>query len=871
MKILKPETTEILTRVFSNAANQYCLSIGLIQSFALHPSAAQPAPGTSLIWPTAVEALGEQAILDEGLPKTNGEFLVYGAAYPPVGYTAQPISVNVTLGSLQKKLAVFGDRSFNALGLRSAPEAFQRMPITPAQAFGGPSDARNPAGKGADLSPSARTGLPQRSMPNVEAPNRLMVSPTDKSDPAGFWALTAAAPQRTELLGRFDNNWIKHRWPHLPTDTQDAYYQTAPSDQRLTGFFRGDERVSIQNMHGQFSSLEASLPGLRARVFVAQRVKIDETVFKELSAPLETVWLLPDQLTGLVLYRAVVALSEIDAADIQHLYAELEPMAEVPQSLEQHYQKFLILSGAELAPDEALEPAPSVEDEPAAPAKAPEAPAKTIQAENPPPPTPDPELERELRELKAMGQDADNEMSKLKQSGFDFDALEKKMALPETGMSAAETKKLIDESSTQLLNFFKNSGKSDTELIALLKSNPETAAGGDLLANTPGGIQGLIDEVKKSAEKLFMLEDAQLKAEQEQPPTPTEQAAAADDAEGQDGNAGAGLLHDRQWVIDQHARGESFVDQDLSHLDLSGLDLCDADFTGAQLAEVSFAQARLERTRFDNGLLSTAIFTGANLSAASLKGVSAGNSDFKQCNLSRANLRDGDFSEGNFEQANFDYSDLKSAIFSGASMNGLSAKGAVAENASFEACSLIDANFTDARLKAVSFNDSVMTGANLTDALCQRTDFSGANLSKAKLSGAGLQDSEANAKTSFAQAVMFRANLTGANWAGPCLDEVNFDEAVMNKADLTGASMQRARLIRVLAREACFDKVNLEGADLTGINLLEGALRGAKLRGCKLQMANLYGVDFLDAKTEGCDFTGSDLERTILSVRKQLA
>jgi uncharacterized protein YjbI with pentapeptide repeats len=74
-----------------------------------------------------------------------------------------------------------------------------------------------------------------------------------------------------------------------------------------------------------------------------------------------------------------------------------------------------------------------------------------------------------------------------------------------------------------------------------------------------------------------------------------------------------------------------------------------------------------------------------------------------------------------------------------------------------------------------------------------------------------------------------------------------------------------------LAREACFDKVDLEGADLTGINLLEGALRGAKLRGCRLQMANLYGVDFLDAKTEGCDFTGSDIERTILNVRQQLA
>jgi uncharacterized protein YjbI with pentapeptide repeats len=787
----------------------------------------------------------------------------------------QPISANVTLGSLQKKLAVFGDRKFNALGLGSTPEPFQRMPIIPENAFGGPSYAQNPSGKGAEESLSERTGQLQRGMPNVELPNRLMVSPSDQPEPAGFWALTAASPQRAKLLGRFDDNWLKHRWPHIPIDTDAAYFQTAPRDQQLDGFFRGDEPLAIQNMHPQFPLVQTNLPGMRARIFVSQRSKSNEQIFKELLTQLETVWLLPDHLIGLVLYRTVVTITEFDAADILHVYGELEPLSDTPATFEQHYQKFLILTGAALDHKTESTPEPTTIDI-STKKKSNDNAADTIapkpEIASQPTPTTDPELERGVKELKAHTQDAKDRLNKLRESGFDFDAMEKKMQPPKTNLSPTEAKKLFEDSTSRMRSLFKNSGRTESELIELLKARPESAGLAAYLERTPGGLFGMMDKVEKSAQKVFAMEEEQLKAAQEKPPAPPEPTIEASDPVIQEySEIDHGPLHDRQWVIDRHARGESFVEQDLSHLDLSGLDLCDADFTGAQLAEVNFTQARLERARFDDALLSAAKFTGANLSAASLKGVSAGKSDFNKCNLSRADLRKGDFSESNFEQANLDYSDLKSAIFSGSNMNGLSALGSVAEKASFDDCALTGANFTDARLKGVSFYGSVMSEANLTDALCQRADFSGADLSKGKLSGAGLQDSEATSKTSFAQAVFLRADLSGASWAAPCLNDANFNEAVMNKADLTGASMHRAKLIRVLARETCFDKVDFEGADLTGINLFEGALRGAKLNGCKLQMANLYGVDFLNAQTDGCDMTGSDIERTILSVRKRLA
>ena len=126
MKIIKPDAAEVFTRVFSNSQQQYCLSIGLIQSFALHSSATLPEPGASLVYAVAAQALGKDALLDEGLPKTRGEFLLDGAAYPPAGHTGQPLSVLVNVGGLQKQLAVFGDRTLSSLGIRSRPAAFSR-------------------------------------------------------------------------------------------------------------------------------------------------------------------------------------------------------------------------------------------------------------------------------------------------------------------------------------------------------------------------------------------------------------------------------------------------------------------------------------------------------------------------------------------------------------------------------------------------------------------------------------------------------------------------------------------------------------------------------------------------------------------------
>jgi uncharacterized protein YjbI with pentapeptide repeats len=714
MKIVKPDAAEVLVRVFSNSQHQYCLSIGLIQSFALHSSATLPAPHTSLVYAVAAEALGKNAMLDEGLPKARGEFLLYGAAYPPMGHSGQPLSVKVSVGGLQKQLAVFGDRTISTLGLRSAPATFSRMPLTPANAYGGKNYPLNPQGKGADKVAAPQTTGLQQPMPNVELPDQLMLSATEQPAPAGYWAFTPDSPTRAKLLGRFNDQWLINRWPHLPVDTQADYFQTAPADQRLSQYFRGDEAISLHNLHPQLPFIETALPRMRGRIFVQQQQTAQEIIFKELTTHIETVWLLPDQLTGLVLYRAVVAIEDSTAADIKQIYAALEPLGEPPKSLTD-YQQALAL---QTQPD----------------------------------------------------------------------------WVPEVLGSGAQ---------------------------AAIEASTEVGA-------------GLSADANKTGPRMY---------------------------------AGAS----REQIIERHARGESFANEDLTGVDLSGLDLLGADFSGAQLAEVNFSDARLEQTNFDRALLSHAVFVNANLVQASMVGASAGHVKFTQCDLSSAILKESDFSYGDFTQAKLNQTDVSLAIFSGSKMHAISALSIIAEQTSFEECSLADANFSHAQLKSASFHTAILTDANFTHAACQRVDFSGATLSRAFFANADLQDSEANTATTFMHCQFTNANLSGVSWPGPSLDDAAFDDAVMDKADITGASLHRVRMPRVLARQACFANVDLRDADLTGINLFEGSLANAKVYNTHLRSANLFGVNFMDTKIVNSDLTGSDIERTILGVRQTLA
>ena len=140
------------------------------------------------------------------------------------------------------------------------------MPINYQNAFGGPDFPENPVGKG--MIPDATGKTPR---PNVQDHGHLIISPRDRPPPAGFAAYPLDWPQRQQYAGRVDENWLLNDWPHFPMDTNWELFNAAPEDQRLPGFFTGDEKIEIMHMHPGKAVLPSSLPGLRPRLFVNQK------------------------------------------------------------------------------------------------------------------------------------------------------------------------------------------------------------------------------------------------------------------------------------------------------------------------------------------------------------------------------------------------------------------------------------------------------------------------------------------------------------------------------------------------------------------------------------------------------------------------
>jgi hypothetical protein len=94
-------------------------------------------------------------------------------------------------------------------------------------------------------------------------------------------------------------------------------------------------------MHAQIPVIQSALPGQRARVFAREVSESEQVPLKEFKANAETVWLFPDSLAGLILYRAVIPLTSDDTDTLAFVYSDLEPLEEAPASDETHYENFL--------------------------------------------------------------------------------------------------------------------------------------------------------------------------------------------------------------------------------------------------------------------------------------------------------------------------------------------------------------------------------------------------------------------------------------------------------------------------------------------------------------------------------------------------
>ncbi|MFA6412691.1 MAG: DUF2169 domain-containing protein [Syntrophales bacterium] len=848
MKIIKPDNLSLLFKSFF-WAGECRLSIGSCACFTMDEAAPNRLLDEQDMWPVIEAALEKDELFDFGVPKVRGEYLVYGSAFAPK--PVQAIEVSVHVGGMTKTLAVFGNHYWDLMDAED-PEPFTRMPVHYANAFGGSDFPENPLGKG-NL-PDATGETP---IPNVQDPRQLVGSPDEQVQPAGFSAYPMIWPQRLRHMGMVDDEWLLDDWPHFPRDTNWELFNAAPEDQRLPGFFAGDEKIEIGNMHPRKPLLKSSLPALRARVFVHQK-EGDKKIFKEVPCQAETLWLFPDREVGILLYRGAVAVADEEYEDILHLYCQCESMHKPPKSIEEYGRMFQEeLSPTEAPPDAAAAPLPEPAPE-AAPAKAPDIHPKLAA------------LLKETRNFETKT------AAMLKKAGLDPDNVVKQF-LPGEERAAAGS---LDELGTamaamekQTTDFMKKFGITATDVEKIMIPKPEAPlpSADEIIAGLrKAGIhKPEIEAQFKETEKLVQESLAALENLEKQAATKVEKSALvpslAPAPEPQPPPAGLALTVDE--VMLRYGRGEPLGGLDFSGLDFTGRKMPGADFTASVLAGTIFANGWLSKAIFKDAILKDANFSAADLTHANFEKADASGGRFAKARLQGAQLSGADFTGADFTDADLSGASAAAAIFEAAVMEGTRAQKISAPKALFA-----QANLTDADLTGAELVDGDFTGAKLT-----HCSFNGANAAGLCLEGAKgehtmfglalLTSSRADADTFLTDARFYSADLTDACWEGARLPRAQLIEATLDRADFSKCELTGAIMVLAKAKETKFMKADLTDANLTAVNLFKGSLRNAVLTHTDLKLSNLYGVDFYQAKMKRTNLDGANIERTLLKLR----
>jgi uncharacterized protein YjbI with pentapeptide repeats len=283
------------------------------------------------LWPTAAEQLPPGSILDLGTPKPNGELIVGGSAIPPGGHPVDKLLVTVSVGPITKRVLAIGNRAWvrgDHGPVFSDPLKFNAIPLVPQLAFGGEDIKANPVGRGSGARQLYEAGH-KASLPNLEDPARPILDIDDAPPPAWFGPYPPDAPWRKKYLGTYDRAYMKTHFPGYPADFDTRYFLTAPADQQIDGYFRGDEPILVSGMSSHHPKVTSRLPAIRARAFIQR--SSEPAGLQELPMKLDTVWIFGSVNKGLVAFRGSCQVEDIEGDDIDDVMIAYERMSDPPR------------------------------------------------------------------------------------------------------------------------------------------------------------------------------------------------------------------------------------------------------------------------------------------------------------------------------------------------------------------------------------------------------------------------------------------------------------------------------------------------------------------------------------------------------------
>jgi uncharacterized protein YjbI with pentapeptide repeats len=867
MNIHKQDIHSVFSKVFQVKGENY-LTLTVMSAFSFDDP--EKLLDESDLWNAAGSALSNHDVLDMFMPKQTGEILVAGKYFSPGGKLARAGSVQISVGSKSKTLNVFGDRRWiKTAGLVSGisdPQPMTEMGVTYTNAFGGPGYKQNPLGKGMEEEEAEDT-IP---LPNIEYPDQLIGSPSDRPEPAGFGPLGLDWQQRAGKLGTYDRKWLETRWPWYPEDMDWMYFNAAPEDQQIAGYFTGDEKIVIENMHPERSTVTTSLPKRRMRCFVRQGTNSDE-VFKEVKTRLDTVWLFPEYETGFVIWRATVQIQDDEAEDISAAFVADEYLTEKEKPVEYYRDIYFV---GDVEEEVAEEPEVKLQkEEPAITAGPIEPPA--VEAVT------DPETEALIQELEKEVAAADANLAvELKKLGFDPEQFMKDLPMmeglpvsvpsgPPTEPSVLELEKNLARQEAELNEMIKKLGFDPDKLMEVSKEIDQTE---------PPSIKDLIKKMQESGisdpeteQYLLEMEREQAKSEKELSALLEEEEKREAELKKEEPSEEEGTEPEpeevltREKIVEGYHEGESFSGKDLSGLDLSDLDLRSIDLRDAILENIDFAGTNLTGAILSGAVLAGASLLRAILTSAKMDGCNLNRVQGQQADMSHSDLRSADMTESDFSQSNFKKVSMDNALLENSKLEGACFEGASAQWTDFTATDLRKTDFLRANISRADFTDADIQDANFAETEALSATFEGAMGKFVNFEKADLRKSRADETTSLERTNFQKADLSEANWEGANLPSSILRFATLTMTDLSRCNLLGSDFYRAVAKKAKFSRTDLTDANMTSINLFRGDLTKAKLVRTDLKGSNLFEVEFLKAKVQKTNFQDANLKKTKLA------
>jgi uncharacterized protein YjbI with pentapeptide repeats len=854
MKVVKPMKLALLHRVVEVRRRPY-FHVGAMLGFSLADHRALV--DELAFWAAVSSALGAMGVVDEGFSKARGELLVAGSFHAPGGVPLAASYVRVKLGSVDKRLAVLGDRVWRD-NAASAPDPFTTMPLDWARAFGGAKFDRNPYGKGAE--PVDVGGRPLHPLPNVESYGALLRAPSDRPEPAGFLSMDVTFAQRRKRAGTHDKHWLDEHFPGLAPDAEPTFFNVAPEDQWLNGFFEGNEEFLIENMHPDIARIEGRLPGLVARCFVTHRAPAGDR-FVEIPLRCDTVWLFPSLGLGVVISHGSLAVSDDDAADIVHLVAACEGPGS-PRSKD-HYHDALVrrldkdkgaiadFSDTDLMPPRESGVAPNMGEMDI---------GQWVKSES----LTDKNLRRgqekhfaEMRErVLAQGLDPkDYGLAELPPepevpSVDDPDALaahmEKLLARGDAEMKNLDVKAADEREKAR--KAFAEAGQDYDAMMA--KAAKDSAGPPKFSAVTHlDTMHKMVVEAREGGVPLAELE--------QQLSSPTYRAELLQQEQGlRDMYVKFGHFQPTASALDPEAAdrvrvlvqlaidtGESLARRDFTGANLSGMRLAGVNLSGAFLEAADLSGCDLSRADLTDAVLAKANLRGADLKGAALRGANLGGAILCDAVLDLVDMRDGVLSRAELLGARFVRADLNGVDWLEAKLCGVDLS-----NAELGECNFLNADLQDARLigtdlSGANFVDCTLDGADFTRARLHKTTFVRCKGERVSFREAHFHQGVMVHGSSFPGADFQDANLEEANFRGTSLPGARFDRAELSGADLSECDASGASFERSVIKKGLMIRTNLVGASLQGANLMDVLASKSRVAGANFTGANLYRAD----------------------------